>query len=52
MKYKKLYDTYKEVKFREDLKKKYKVQEYMLAAHTPSKLYPTRLDKILKSKIH
>ena len=45
MKSSKLYNTYKEIILRKELKKKYNVQEYMLTGHAPSRLYPNRLDK-------
>ncbi len=40
-----LYTTYKEIKLREELKKKYNIQDYMLTGHIPSNLYRTRLYK-------
>ncbi|GAI27194.1 unnamed protein product [marine sediment metagenome] len=46
MKSRKLYNTYKEINLRKELKKKYKVQESMLTGHTPVRLYPPRLNKI------
>ncbi len=52
MKSSKLYTTYEEIKLREELKKKYNVQEHKLTGHTPSRLYPTPLHKreIVSSK--
>ena len=43
MKSSKLYTTYEEIKLREELKKKYNVQEHKLTGHTPSRLYPSSL---------
>ena len=45
MKSSKLYTTYEEIKLREELKKKYNVQEHKLTGHTPSRLYPPPLNK-------
>ncbi len=45
MKSSKLYTTFEEIKLREELKKKYNVQEHKLTGHIPSRLYPPPLHK-------
>lgn len=45
MKTSNLYTTHKEIVLREELKKKYNVEEHKLTGHTSSRLYPARLDK-------
>jgi len=52
MKPRKIYSTYKEINIKQELKKKYNVQECMLTGHIPAKLYPARIGKRVESKLH
>ena len=40
-----LYVTHKELTFRKELQKKYKIQEHLLTGHTSERLYPPPLKK-------
>lgn len=51
MKSDRLYPTYKDMKLRDKLIKKYGIQESQLAGHYTSQLYPTRVNSSKKQII-